>query len=300
MSTVPGATGAITPPEGSEELHAYLSGLADSGRAATPSSITIECGDVVARCMDGRPALHDEPIPLAPRAAGGSLIWWEAVALSGAAIEGIPVNQYNEPRMPVHTVETAAWMESVFWWMDEHGLMVSDHWDDHSHGPAAGCAAADALHAILGRVAEFPPALSSILETWGIDPSLIDEGVRARALALAEQIPDGRDIVGAIDAHAPGDAPLPTLTGAHREAAVVVNLREGTTLDADALRAAFGDGTQLFWVDLWSFRRMAETIVADGMDDGPAVETVIAAAAVANASALTLLSGEGMPFITIV
>jgi hypothetical protein len=151
----------------------------------------------------------------------------------------------------------------------KQGYAVGGHDDDHALAPACGCGAEDKLDStdtsqpsILRYIVRRSADIRQLLKSLGIE---VDDALHERISGKAAQLmQEGYAAPGAALRQAfvdtVGEAGVERLTGAHHEVALVVNTQAGSTLDRQALRAAFGELYQAFNVDLPSLQKAAEII----------------------------------------
>jgi len=211
-------------------------------------------------CIDGRPA-DDETYAEqhSPRVAGASFGLWAPLLLTLGA---------NAPSFEEFTTLLA-----------ESGLPIGGHCDQNFGPNSSGCGAADHAKEIFWLIAKNPDAIQDLTSAWGFDASAIDNDMITNA--QSSSIPAGVELAATVETH----VPLPMLKGPHAEQAAVVNLRQGTT--------AYGTPKQIFHVDAWTFRSVAETIYPD------ALVRYEAALAAFNAAALLFLCSSEMPYIEV-
>ncbi|WP_182049633.1 hypothetical protein [Changpingibacter yushuensis] len=271
-------------------------------------------GDVPASCIDGRPALGAASSPF-PHSAGGTLsLWMSGVLTGGLGGPGL--------------LGSLATLCGSF---RASGTPISGHVDDSAVQPACGCGAADGMGRILQVFAEQPSGLVHLINRWGFDTSVISHQTRARARALASQVPSGPSLLGTLSEFAQDATPV--LTGKHFEVAIVANTRPHTTLDkarfaqvmakrmanrlaehkpdttaAFVPRSAHTDQTkaginepvpQAFDIDVWAFESGVEALITEGIVPESRFEETIATLAGLNAAACLVLCAPNMPEIVL-
>jgi len=225
------ATGSIAFPDAAAEPERFAQAEALCAElAARPQRFFAPTAKtVVDTCIDGRrPAAA---VQSGPNSAGGSLSLLVAWLLCGG--------------------QTAA--ADFFAILQQAGITLGGHTDNHAHGPSTGCGANDNLPAILAKIAgkELAPTLATGLQQQdrlaANAKTLLDEGQALLADAALR--------LKAIAATALSE--VPELVGAHCEVAVLLNQQAGLTLDRDRLAARFGADVAAFNVDTWAFASSA-------------------------------------------
>lgn len=226
-------------------------------------------GESPAACIDGR--LPADAAPLHPRSAGGTVGLWVAANLA------------SDEELPLFEV-----IQRLF----AAGLSIGGHTGPNPNSAASGCGAADHLSGILGLLGT--DAVRELVDLWGFESPQVDTHMLARAEVLAESGFTGPALIASLQA-APG-AYVSQLQGGHRESAIVVNARAGTTLDGQALAASATSAPEAFHVDTWSFAPACTALFpGDPARQGRAQ----AALAAFNAAALLALVRPDFPLVLI-
>ena len=283
------AAGTLSPqPESATAVAGALRDLAtDSShlRCATASNYP-------AQCIDGRPFAGQHSAM--PRSAGGSLTTWVVDFL----LTGVFAPEQSEAAEQSLADVLMSWLDATCATLVEAGLPVSGHRDDHANGAKAGCGAADSLGVILALLGSHPAGIDALLTDWGIDPADLPDVVFARAREAAAGVPSGPELIAVIGRHA--QEPLPTVTGAHLEAAVIANSWAGHTVRPGAGPT---DSTQAFGIDLWALPHIADFLMIVAARSGHMLAAsdahITATAAAFNAAALLVLCSPDMPSIVL-
>ncbi|QWW19352.1 hypothetical protein I6B53_09690 [Schaalia sp. 19OD2882] len=207
------------------------------------------------------------------------------------------------------------WLSLMCAHLREHGHRVSGHTGPTSALTDCGCAALDNLATELGLVAQSPEHLAQVARSWGLDVGDLPDNLARSCAHLTTTLPGGAGISGVLAGYAQG--PLPHLGPHHREVALVVNTRPGTTVDdAAAVRALLGDlqgvedeggaPAQVFVLDAWAFDTVAQVLVEAARERGapPGDESALArhlvsVMAVFSVAVGMTLCGPGMPVLVL-
>jgi hypothetical protein len=135
------------------------------------------------------------------------------------------------------------------------GLALFAHDDTHDHdSQMTGCGANDKLQAIVAKMQEFPDKINAARGLLGYGKSG-EVDIKNLESCTTGQTPQER--LNIVREEFSDDA-VADLEGNHGELVIVWNLREGTTLDREALAAEF-DNAEIFNVDAWAFEHSART-----------------------------------------
>lgn len=195
------------------------------------------------RCVDGR-STAVEVSSLAPNAAGGSESLFVADDLTVkrfAANDGSVLGGYKNTLKCI--------LKSDY--------EVGGHTDSHAQGEKSGCGANDRLPEIYQYIATKGVVLRSMTQALGTE---VDEGTHeliTKNAAGRTEFSAGAEIFKVLSKIAKPEC-VDTLYGEHNEVAVVVNKKNGTTLDRMALASEFGSNYQAFNADVWAFEKAAE------------------------------------------
>lgn len=239
-------------------------------------------------CIDGRSAAIDEADRCEVsagelRLAGGTLSPWIGAILGASTC--------CEPAFPdsdTAVVDLGNFCAAAH----ARQLPVATHCDDHAPHGRCGCGAADVMGAILDVLSMESDYIHELLTSWGFAADL--SGVARQAQALKSVFTDqGLALHQAIARHCDSDPAR--LAGAHREVAVIVNLRPSTVVRRDVVEEILAEhglpGAQVFVVDMWACRALVKEL-------GLPSEAADACAAFNVAAALTLC-GSNSRVVTI-
>lgn len=160
------------------------------------------------------------------------------------------------------------------------------------HGAPSGCGANDKLPAIYDFIATHGADLRRMAAQLGVE---LDDATHDMLVSNAvgrTQFSDGSELLN--DLKTTPDAKVAELEGAHREVIVAVNTKFGTTLDREALRAAYPD-LQAFNVDAWSFVTTARLLT----DDPQEASELAAAMTYYNLATACVLAGKSMRVVVV-
>jgi hypothetical protein len=133
----------------------------------------------------------------------------------------------------------------------------------HAHGPNCGCGAIDKAPVIVGNAVKFQKEIRGSIEALGIDTTGLDE-VEAEYVAYANEIED-QDYAGAevMQEIADNGKVIKELDDNHKEMLVLLNMVDGYTVDQEKVREVSGGQVQVFAVDVWRVKQLAERLYAD-------------------------------------
>ncbi len=136
---------------------------------------------------------------------------------------------------------------------------IGFHRDTHAYGESAGCGFVDNHKKIITTLKEKKDEILGILTS--VDPGLEEaKNIWAQVMQEVEkrnlaEIPSGEKIIF-LGGNLSGE--IQVLEGEHQEQAVVINLKEGTTLDVDN-----NQSHQAFNLDLWYILKVAQELGID-------------------------------------
>lgn len=139
------------------------------------------------------------------------------------------------------------------------------HTDSHSHGPNCGCGALDKAPAVIVNAVKYADQIKASITGLGIETDGLDD-VLSNYEDYAAQIPknavdySGADVMGKI---IDSGKIVKELDGTHNEMYIVLNLVEGHTIDQDKVRELSDGDIQVFVVDVWRLKSLANRLYAD-------------------------------------
>lgn len=232
--------------------------------------------DVPAGCVDGRLDVNGVRAPVAS-SAGGTYGLYIAKLFSSNLI-----NQESEQ----------AGFSQVVDRLKNAGKRIGVHGDDHGDCGCGACYVGPTIveymaHSILGK--------SKAMDALNVGMSKDIENIiseKAKEISTkenffgdrAEVLKSAQDTEGML---------FEKLVGSHKELAVFVNYKAGTTVDRKAIREAYGDNYDVFVVDAWSFGNAAEVLC----DSEAEKEVFIAALTAYNVATASQLSDKSMPVV---
>lgn len=318
--SIPGALGTIEPPEEQrphiwQRLHALEKDPSPFRVPVDPSHLPLSCIDG-RLCHEGLPFWSDAPpaghalretgpARTTARVPGGTALAWVADLLTTRAFH--PHNGLGSPDpLPRETLGedlrdlTPAWLSILCSTLRTGGFHVWAHTGPSVSASDCGCGAIDNLGTELGLIAQAPPALIDLVNSWGLDMRDLPDEVPRRCAHLSTTLPEGAGIVGILAGWA--DTPLPHASGKHCEVALLVNTCRGTTIDSHKACAALmpsrdphrGDNVGVFVIDTWVFEDIADFLLRNAAGHSGSVssysrqELVTVMAAFTAATVLTL------------
>jgi hypothetical protein len=242
-------------------------------------------GSVLPRCcVDGRHRA-DGTCQLGPNAAGGV---FSLVAADMLTTQTFRLDADN----------SADYAGNVFDYLNRaYPGQFGDHDSDLLADPNdSGCGAVDKMSVAIALIADSGDDLRAVAAAVGIS---IDDDDFDVIIGRAQQIADEQDIrctsgaeAMAVLKQAAGDDSVETLVGIHNEVAVVVNEREGTTLNRAEVKAAYGDKMQAFNYDRWAMRKAVHAIGHNVEQDEARLK--LAAADLYNIAVTCVLAGPSL------
>ena len=198
---------------------------------------------LIARCVDGRTP-EAGANPLAPNAAGGTETLFVADDLTTkryASEDGTTLSGY----------------QNMVGALTNEGYVVGGHTDEHADDEKSGCGANDKLMPIYQYIAQNSDLLRGLTEEkFGYIVSDETHAMITGNATTRNQFSKGSQLLAALKANAEAEF-VDRLHGKHSEVITVINKRQGTTLDRDALAAEFGSEYEAFNVDEWAFDEAA-------------------------------------------
>jgi hypothetical protein len=169
------------------------------------------------------------------------------------------------------------------------GEEVGGHCDDHPNDVNCGCGAKDRIKPIYGCIVEHQQTIRDQVTALGIEVSDETHNLIVSRAQERTEFSTGAELSAALKDVA-GPQAESALHGAHKEVIAIVNTREGTSLDREALAAIFGNNYQAFNIDTWSFLEAAKAI---SLTDEEVAQKVVAMAYY-NFAAADILCGRKM------
>ena len=237
------AIGSIQPDDKQAERLDEFTDRVGSGEFLKSTDESIVCD-----CIDGR---HGSQGALRPNAAGGS----ESLTVA---------DDLTSHRFGGADSTTCGQYKATLAYLHDHHYPVGGHTCEGVSGTASGCGANDKLPAIYAFIAEHGDVLRSLVGALGSEVTDETHTLIVENAAKRSAFSDGSELLTALKDEP--DARVSQLVGAHREVLALINNRQGTTLDRDAVREEFGDEYQAFNVDTWAFAASAKAIANDDTD----------------------------------
>jgi len=207
-------------------------------------------GTIPCLCIDGRCGGKGE---LMPNAAGGTetLMVADDLTTKDFELDG--------------DTTTCGQYEKLVAFLKDSGHPIGGHTAAERHGAPSGCGANDKLPAIYAYIAQNADTLRGLASSmFGYEISDTDQKLIVGNAAARSDFSDGDQLLAALRAK---DGRIDVLEGEHTEVLAVINRRQGTTLDRDAVREEFGDDYEAFNVDEWSFDEGARVTSHLGGED---------------------------------
>ncbi|MCA9334932.1 hypothetical protein KC953_02200 [Candidatus Saccharibacteria bacterium] len=236
-------------------------------------------GSIPCLCVDGRCGGQGE---LLPNAAGGSesLMVADDLTTKSFVLDG--------------DATTSGQYGALLRYLKENGQQVGGHTAADLHGAPSGCGANDKLSTIYAYISQNGDTLRSLATTLGYEVSDDGHALITRNASARSSFSQGDELLGVLQQN---EGRIDVLEGAHKEVTAIINRRNGTTLNRDAVRAEFGDDYQSFNVDEWAFENGARMISAH--DDDGEVNLKKTAMLYYNLATACVLSGPKMRVVVL-
>lgn len=237
-STLKDAEGHIEArPNQHERLEEFTAALASGDLHRPTTTIDLVC------CMDGR--LDSGSTPIEPSAAGGT----ETLMVA----DDLTVKRFAGPDNSTLTAYS-----NILDFLESQECVIGGHDDEHADTEKSGCGANDNLAKIYDFIARKSPIIRdlALLIDVGADDAthdMITHNARSRT-----DFSKSTDLLDVLNRHQ--NAVVQHLQGDHKEVALVLNTRPGTTLDRQAVVDVFGPEYAAFNVDVWAFEEAAKII----------------------------------------
>lgn len=142
------------------------------------------------------------------------------------------------------------------------GERVGGHDDEHHGTDGSGCGANDKLPAIYDFLARKGDVIRSVAGALGVEvPDALHAKIVGNA-ATRTEFSSGAEMLDALENH-DDEVIVEHLGGDHKEVVAVINTKEGTTLNRQAISDEFGEDYEAFNVDVWAFKNAAELLTGN-------------------------------------
>lgn len=210
------------------------------------------------KCIDGRSPKAGFT-DFAPNAAGGT----ETLLIA---------DELTQQRFHDGDDDTSDDFARLIDFLHSKGYQCGGHTDDHAGGDTSGCGANDKLPVIMQFLAGHGTVVRAAAEALGVSVDAADHEritARARQLVGENRYANGARMLATLRKKT-HDAAIDPLVGRHNEVIAVINTKQHTTLDRNALMKEFGETYEAFNVDVWSFPEAARQIAQH--EGAPALE----------------------------
>ena len=157
--------------------------------------------------------------------------------------------------------------------LESKGIGIGGHSDTHAHGQNCGCGAIDKAPLIVSKVTDYNDEIRSVVGLLGLDVTTLDgdDGIFANYDNYLENEVSGfeNEYSGrkALDELLDIGKVVKELDGTHNEVRIVLNTVEGKTVNQELIRGVSDGLAQVFAVDVWRLKQIAE-----GMYDDPVAQ----------------------------
>lgn len=232
-------------------------------------------------CVDGR--LDQEGAAFAPNAAGGTY----SLVVGDALIDAQALISNGET--------SASHAKTLFQGLQAHGYEIGGHQDNQANTGKCGCGACDKMGIIFQFIAENIHELSEKAASLGvaIDKTLQQKiKTNTEALLEANYVSSGPEMIKTVKDVA-GEDHVQTLLNDHNEVILVVNTKEGTTLDRRSLSKEFGDDYEAFNLDVWALDNGIKAIATSETE----ANEKLAASVLYNIATACVLAGPSLRLV---
>lgn len=134
------------------------------------------------------------------------------------------------------------------------------HTDDHAHGENCGCGAFDRAPEAIANAVLYEDQIRGSIDALGVDTTGLDEvfdNFRSYNEEIQGQPYSGREVAEEI---MDNGKIVKELTDDHREMYIALNMVEGYTINQELIRQVSNDEVQIFGVDVWRMKQIAERL----------------------------------------
>lgn len=151
--------------------------------------------------------------------------------------------------------------------LESHGVHFGAHTDEHAHGSDCGCGAIDKAQLIIGNAVKFRTEITDaigLLTDKQYDKArlsaVLDNFAIYAPQALGDDTYKGHDVATEITGR---HKVIKELGGPHLETHVVINTVQGYTINQEIIREVSDGKAQIFGVDAWRLRQIADKAYDD-------------------------------------
>ncbi len=141
------------------------------------------------------------------------------------------------------------------------------HTDTHAHGDNCGCGAIDKATAVVSAVSIYADKIQESIAALGVDIDGMDEVV-GNFVSYASEI-EGQEYSGkkVMDEIIESGKVIKELDDDHKEMFILLNTVEGYTVDQEKIREISEGKIQVFAVDVWRLKEIAEKLHPDESEE---------------------------------
>lgn len=148
---------------------------------------------------------------------------------------------------------------------EEQGIGYGAHTDNHAHGENCGCGAIDKAPKIISNAVKFEAKIRGTVDALGIGDDYLDDifaNYRAASQRFAGKEYAGTKVIDGAKRHG---KVVKELDADHLEAFILLNYVEGHTVNQQLVRQKTDNQVQVFAVDVWRMRQIAEKMYPDDL-----------------------------------
>ncbi len=175
--------------------------------------------------------------------------------------------------------------------LKEKQIGYGGHTDTQAHGDNCGCGAIDKAPVIVANAVRFEENIRDSLALLEVDSTGLEDVFDAYSdytEEIKDQLYKGKDVIDEIKAD---NRIVKELTDDHKEMYIVLNMVEGFTVDQKKVRAVSGGKVQVFAVDVWRVKQLADRMY-DGEPEDIRHKAFLSELVYTLATAATLTKGD--------
>jgi hypothetical protein len=147
--------------------------------------------------------------------------------------------------------------------MADSGLDFGAHTDNQAGGEDCGCGAIDKAPSIIAAASHFRSDIAETIAALNVDTTgleKVQDSYDAYADIIKNKPYSGRQSMNSI---VDAGKIVKELADDHRETRVILNMVEGYTVDQNCVRVVTNGRAQVFAVDVWHLKQLAEKLYSD-------------------------------------
>lgn len=149
------------------------------------------------------------------------------------------------------------------------------HTDNHAHGENCGCGAIDKAPAIIAAASHFRDGIADTIAFLDVDTTgleQVQDSFDRYASVIKDKPYSGRN---SMDSIVDAGKIVKELADDHRETRVMLNMVEGYTVDQGYVREVTDGRAQVFAVDVWRLKQLAEQLYSNETEQLQAFQSML-------------------------